>query len=369
VFLSALALTTLLFQGPTDGGMIRQDILLNLDGSEPRLMIRQPQEALAQPKKGPRTFGVNKIPFEFEWITWGFAKVGKADQHDLRLRVYSQERKPEGDSAQAVTRMMLRLWDLNFQRLGIDHAPRTPDGRRLINVYVTYGGKAGGEQFKHAEYEANTKVSTNNIYIYDMASFTDPLEMAREVAHEYGHATLPEVGGYTEPEYWANGYVGEKLYLTWIRDLLAANLLMPDDFMGVTKEQLDGWVSTNVDPLILAAAAKPPTMGALAKRDKAGLDLYVGLTVYMGQLLPNKVFARSLKLIGSQNARDYPGAIALAMEEPETVALTVPAALKGKEFWVPTGTGRLTGAKILAIEGGWTKISTTADTVTVKRRA
>jgi hypothetical protein len=401
-------LTTLLFATLfTPGqGQIRQDILLNKDGTLPRLMMRQPQDPLAPPKRGPKTFGENKIPFEFDWITWGFVRAGTGEEHELRLRVYSQERKPENDAAHSVTRMLLRLWDLNKQRLGIDQAPRQPDGYRLVNVYLTWGGQAGGEQFASADQgdgktplkvqvpdtadgtvaatlrstqvkgeqfkgfdvENNRRVTANNIYIYDLASFTDPVEMAREVAHEYGHATLPAIGTYTAPEAWANGYLGEKLYLLWARDILAKDLLHPDDFMGAKKEQLDAWLAKNVDPLVLQAATKPPTMGDLAGKDAKSMDAFLGLVLYMSEILPDKVFARSLKLIGSQSARDYPSAISLAVEEPEQVQIRLPEALKGKEIWLPAGKARVNGAKILSIEGGWAKVVATEGITLTPRR-
>ena len=392
--LTSLLFATLITQISPGQGQIRQDILLNKDGTEPRLMMRQPQDPLVPPKKGPKTFGENKIPFEFEWITWGFVRSGSSQEHELRLRVYSQERRPENDAAHSVTRMLLRLWDINKQRLGIDQAPRQPDGYRLVNVYLSWGGQAGGEQFTSAdqgdgktpfkvqvapssdgrvgstmsssqlkgeqfrstESEGNKRVTANNIYIYDLASFTDPVEMAREVAHEYGHSTLPGIGTYTAPEAWANGYLGEKLYLLWARDILAKDLLHPDDFMGAKKDQLDLWIAKNVDPLVLQAASKPPTMGELADKSAKGMDAYLGLAIYMAQILPERVFARSLKLIGSQNARDYLGAISLAAEEPDQLPITIPESLKGKEIWLPAGKGRVSGAKVLAIEGGWTKV-------------
>ncbi len=374
MLLAALAITTLMYQGPVEGQdpyadvPKRMDTLLNRDGSEPRLFVLRPEAPMPVPKKGPKVFGENKIPFEFDWITWGMVGLGSSEQKDLRLRVYSQERRPENDTALSVARMMLRLWDMNYQRLRLDHAPRNPDNYQLVNVYVTWGGKAGGEQFFSADFDGKKRVSANNIYLYDLASFTDPLEMAREVAHEYGHATLPPIGIYKSPEDWASGYLGEKLYLTWIRDQLEKNLLTPEDFMGVKKEQLDKWVAENVDPLVRMTAAKPPTMGSLSEKSATGMDAYLGLAMYASQILPDSVFARSLKLTGSQNARDFPGAIFLAVEEVNEVPIKVPDSLKGKTMWLPTGKGYVRGAKILAIENGWTKVQPGTDQIVIKTK-
>ncbi|MEZ0326932.1 MAG: hypothetical protein ACAH95_13615 [Fimbriimonas sp.] len=367
MFLSALTLAGLLLQGQQPDGPIRVDTLLTRDGSQARLFIERNETPMLQPKKGPKRFGENKVQFEFEWLTRGTVIVHTNGQHDLRMRVYSQERKPENDAAHAVTRMMLRLWDMNYRRVHLDQPPNSL-GYQILNVFITWGGKAGGEQFFGPDFEGKTRVTANTIYFYDLASFTDPLEMAREVAHEYGHATLPPIGGYKEREDWANGYLGEKLYLTWIRDVLAQGLLLPEDFMGVKKEQLDPWIAANVDPLVLKTAEKPPTMGTLADRTAKGMDAYLGLALYAAQILPENVFARSLKLTGSQNARDYPGAIFLALEEPDEVPITIPDILKGKAIWLPTGKGFVTGAKVLAIENGWTKVQTGSDPIVIRTK-
>lgn len=342
-------------QNPFDGVVTRQDILVNHDGSKPRLMMQQPQASLPSVHRDPKKVVAHGQPFVFDWITWGFVKpYMSSDQFNLRFMVYSQDRNPADDKALAVTQMLLRLWDLNHERMGLDHSEKSY--RQLINVYLTYGGDAGGEQFFGPDTEGTQRVPANNIFIYDIPSFKEPVEMAREIAHEYGHATLPPVGVYQAPEDWANGYFGEKLYLSWIRNLLATKALEPADFMGVTAPELDKWLATNVEPAVTRAATSVPSMGQLADRSAKGMDAFTGLGTYMGLILPGPVFGRSLKLIGSQNARDYPNAVLMAIEEPESVTLSFPEYLQGKAVWVPLAKGKLSGAKPLKFESGWAQI-------------
>lgn len=348
-------LTCLALLGAAQGqGDIRVDYLLNPDKTQPRTYIQTRLDALPTPKLSPKKFGVDKIAGEFDWLSAGYVRTRTGPQFELRFRVYSQERKQVVDTAFEVNRMLLRLWDMNWTRLGMDNPQQYHGG--IVDVYLSWGGKPGGEQMFVGDVENNRPVKANNIYFYDLASFTNPLEMAREVAHEFGHATLPAVGGYRAPEYWANGYLGEKLYMSWVRDLLASGQLVKDDFMFAPAEDVQKWVASNVDPLVARAAAVRPTQATLSGRDAAGMDAYLGLVLYMSQILPDKVFARTLKLMGSQDARDYPAAVLMAIEEPEDLEFRVPGALKGKSVWVPVSKGTVSGAKVLKIEGGWAQV-------------
>jgi hypothetical protein len=212
------------------------------------------------------------------------------------------------------------------------------------------------------------KKSVNTIYIYDVNSFTDPIEMAREVAHEYGHAVLPAIGGYTAPEGWANGYLGEKLFMNWLRDGMAEGRLGPDDAMGATAAQLDAWLAQKSDPLVLDAAQTFPTDTWLANPTAAGMDHYLGLALFAGNVLPNSVFGRSMLLTGSTEAKDYPAALVLATEEPDEYEIKIPKLLADKPIWLPTGKGRITGGKILKFKAGWAQVQAPEGTLTVVNR-
>jgi hypothetical protein len=323
----------------------RQFDLPNPDGGEPRTMIHVRDVRMAQPKICP------KHKWEFDWITAGYGFDERAQGKGLRVRVYSQERKEERDPM--IARMLMRLWDFNTQWLRIDHQPTS---RMLVDVYVGWGGQPGGEHLFTEEQEGGRWHKANVIYIYAMDSFREPVEMAREVAHEYGHATLPAVGGFTEPEHWANGYLGEKLYLRWLSQELKIGRLHPADAMGATADVLGKWVEKNVDPLVLKAAQQGPDVALLRKGTAESMDHYMGLALFMESLYPKSVFARSMRLTGSSDAKDYPAAAALAAMEREDLMLRVPALLKGQSFWIPLGKGKLSGATVLKRNGDWAQI-------------
>lgn len=328
--------------------------------SPARMWIQANRDADDPPHLSPKKFGELKQQWAFPWYVGGFGQVtGESEVDFRRFRVYSQEQK--GNPAFAVTEMLLRLWEFNLERLKLRHHPNY---RGLVDVYLCYGGKAGGEQILDTALEPipsapdHTKpYNVNTIYIYDMGSFSDPVEMAREVAHEYGHATWPHFGGFKEPEEWAEGYLSEKVYLQWIRDGLSRGDLAPSDTMGATKAGLDKWIAANVDPLVLKAAQVLPTPELIADPVAGGMNEFLGLALYVERLFPTSVFERSLKLTTAFVGKDYPTGVILAAQEPERVKLKIPADWAGKAIWVPLGAGRIRGAPILKkAPSGWAQI-------------
>lgn len=333
------------------GPIARALYLPNPYGTEPRVLLHIPLERLEIPKTAPK-----HPDWIFDWVSSSLCDViGEPRQFVLRFRVFAQERRENNDKAERVARMLSRLWEINHYRLGFDHSPQF--NSRIVDVYICYGGEAGGEQLFDEDTNPDGRtVKVNTIYIYALDSFTQPVEMAREVAHEYGHATLPAVGGFTKPEAWANGYLGEKLYLRVLRDEMAAQRLGTVDTMGASLASLDAWVKAHVDPLVQKAAAAGPQMDRLAGTTEDAMDAYMGLVCYAQSVLPETVFRRSLVLIGSTKAKDYPAGVVLAAEEPDAYEVAVPEILKGKPLWIPLGAGKLSGAKVLQKRDGWVQI-------------
>lgn len=332
------------------------------EGGEPRIQIIQNMERMDPPKFSP------KQKWIFEWVTSGMGRENvQENQLALRIRVFAQQQKEKDDPSPKVARMAMRLWDYNNRVLGIPHSPMFDDGR--VHFYLCFGGEAGGEQLFDEDEEGDRRKKVNTIYIYQIQNLRQPLEMAREVAHEYGHATLPAVGGFKTPEDWANGYLGEKLFLRYLRNELAAKRLGYDDSCGATVDQLDAFVKGEVDPLCAAIALKgPPEFDKLGGSGPVAMDAYMGLTLYIAEILPPRMFSRTLKLTGSTSARDVPAAISLAIEEPPTYVVAIPDYLKGKDVWVPVGKGKVSGAGVLKKQGDWALIRPLEGAVRVTNR-
>lgn len=333
-------------------------------GATAQIIVKE--DSLEPMARSPKRFGTPPRPWEFPWLYRGYTRRTTSESYRLRFRVYSQDRKGTNDPAARVTRMLTGLWEIGNQRIGLQHPEAYNIG--IVDVYLCWGGKAGGEQRFDVTYQGVNKINVNTIYFYDLASFFDPVEAAREVAHEYGHAVLPAIGGYKEPEYWANGYLGERLFLMYAREAMSSGFLKPEDLMLATPDQLDGWLKKQVEPLVLAASDALPTRTTMADTSAGGMNRYMGLALYAATVLPDSVFGRSLKLTGSTDAADYPEAIALAAEEPDSFDLRIPDYLRGRTLWVPLNKGHVTGGKILRTIGKWAKVQPTSPTVTVVNR-
>ena len=334
----------------------------NLDGllGKDSLLIQVPVERLKRPKLSP------KQGWEFDWTVAGY--VGNANQKEMRFDVYSQESTQSSLRAESVTRTLLRLASFNKARMRLDHAA---EFSKIVQVYLCYGGEPGGEQLFDVD-KGLDGAKVNTIYLYDLRSFTDPVEAAREVAHEYGHAVLPPVGGdYAAPEAWANGYLGEKLYLGYLADARETGQIGPEDTFGATPAVLRAWVRKNVDPLVEKALTDGPQAKALAGKDKAAMDAFFGLALATARLYNPVALHRAL-LVAGGDPKAFPDAASVASEEAHLYTLDVPASLHGKAIWLPLGKdpkkSRIMGASPIGNErrDGWVHVRVGSGPVVVR---
>jgi len=299
-------------------------------------------DALDSPKRAPQR------DFEFDYLVTGLAEV---DSLSPRFRVFSQDAHTQHDLAPLVARMLLRLWQINYVEFGLDHSYRY--NHHLIDVYLCQQGDPGGEQF--FAYDPDAKTDSDVIFIYDLKSFTDPVEQAREIAHEYGHATLPPIGGYGNGEPWANGDAGEVLYMRSLRDALKSHLLTSDDAMGADEGGINAWIKQNADPLLIKAATHSPR--ALDSKTEDGRDAYLGWMLYVSALVPPQIWRRIVRLTPTTDAKDFPGTVLDAISESdEEIDLRVPSQLAERTIWVPLGNRILSGGDLVERQGGWGKV-------------
>ncbi|MEA3402717.1 MAG: hypothetical protein U9R79_15870 [Armatimonadota bacterium] len=71
----------------------------------------------------------------------------------------------------------------------------------VVRLWMCESGPTGAEQYE------------DDIFLYDVGRDRAPVEWLREIAHEWGHFSLPRMGRFTEPEPYANGVLGEALLL------------------------------------------------------------------------------------------------------------------------------------------------------------
>jgi hypothetical protein len=237
--------------------------------------------------------------------------------------------------------MTLRLWDLSNTKLGFDHSRLFG---KLVNVYLCGGGTPGGEQLFYQR--------QNAIYIYQLSSFKPPMEMAREIAHEYGHAMLPAVGGFVSPEDWGNGYLGERLFLTW------AAQLSSDDIMGVEKRDLFSWLGKKATPLALRVWNHGPP-------PKLKMDDYIGLNLFVWEAFPNAL-GRAMLLSGGQDAQASLRGVLEAVNEKRTWRIRVPRGLT--EVWLPLrGKWNISGGTFIGRRGDWVRVKVEREVIGVSK--
>lgn len=341
----------------------------NLAGFEDpteKLMVSVDLRPMKDAKMSP------KGEWSFSHLALGFGRKQAGEAFFTRFRLFAENEADLRRVAGPMTRQLLRQWDFNVTRLRLDHAPAYY--QRLVDVYLAREGSPGGEhRFDMDPFITDSggkPERVNTIYIYKVDSFREPFEMAREVAHEYGHATLPPVGGYDYPEEWVNGDMGERLYLMWLAEAMAAGKAVPEDAMGATRAQLESYVQRNVTPLVRDAMLNGPNQARLARRDKSGFEAFLGQFLYSAVLLPRPVLARAV-LLGTQTQKGtgYPAGVVEAMSEREEVELRKPAGAGSSPIWIPLGKGTIRGAKVLSRSGGWARIQPTAEIMMIRNPA
>ncbi|MCU0316214.1 MAG: hypothetical protein MUC92_06450 [Fimbriimonadaceae bacterium] len=303
-----------------------------------------------------------KFSWEFRFLTFGNVRLDKdVDTRNTRFRVFSQFRRgnPLEDEGRQAAQMLTRLWEFNRYRLNLDH--RSDTYGRFVDVYLAFGGKAGGEQLlihNKNEQVDGKPVFTNTFYIYDIASFVKPVERAREVAHEYGHASLPAIGPFDQPESWANGDIGERIFLRWIMEEMEKKKLTTLDTMGASLDDLKGYVKEKVTPQIHEIGRNGPNAKLLEGKSKASFDHAVSLFVYAQQILPQSALSRLMRL-SNQDARQIPKTIVDVAAELRTWSPVWPTELVNQPLWLPLGKGTVRGGSVVRRQGDWALVSRT----------
>lgn len=150
-----------------------------------------------------------------------------------------------------------------------------------IQVWLVSEGDAGGEQWQ------------GHLYFYDLERPRSNLEWMRECAHEYGHISLPGTSGFTEPESWADGELGERLLLRWLGD--SSKLRVPSsksgdrnlepgtwnpELLGFKASGLESYLNRYVEPLVKGFAERGWQPEIVAKHDRAAMEHVMGLALW-----------------------------------------------------------------------------------------
>ncbi|HLK61664.1 MAG TPA: hypothetical protein VKU00_34275 [Chthonomonadaceae bacterium] len=253
------------------------------------------------------------------YVTQRSSKSDTIHGYGRRFQVFVPDRASL-PLAKRVARLLLLLWGENHEHLRFDHTADFP----TINVWLTreiasgLSPDTGGEQFEH------------EIYLYAIFRDRSPTEWAREIAHEYGHYALPGISGFTAPEEWANGVLGERLFLKWIGEDLKAGRLHAGDLTFITPDQLETYLALQVTPLVRRIVHEGIKAQEMAKRDAEGMDYYTGAALGIDTLYGSRMLLSAMSLTHSPDstrlaqAPDFLRGFLEALRSADTFTVTVP---------------------------------------------
>ncbi|MFM9873828.1 MAG: hypothetical protein ACKVQS_10235 [Fimbriimonadaceae bacterium] len=302
--------------------------------------------------------------WKFSYLSMALCQPLEQPSPTARIRVFSntRDRQDADDISQWVARYMGRLWNYLYFRCDIDHNARWG---RLVDIYLTNegdparDGQAGSAQINQYDSQdldsADRPTPRANIYVFKISEAKRGIQLSRELAHEYGHALLPYATGFEKPESYPNGDLGERIFLSFIRDDLKAGKLTSEDIIFTSQTDLDSYYRAKVQPHVTRIAASGPDFKLFTETNEKAYFEWVGIGTYLSRICPPMLFARYVNLC-TKVAADSELAITSAAEERETWQLTIPDELKGKPLYIPLVKGKVTNAKILQKSGNWAKI-------------
>jgi len=231
--------------------------------------MRIPSSA-SQTGVNPTTITDPKRRGLYNRVSYGYILDPDTGRLELKLALHYPSETLTGPGidgsriADAAVDNLLRLWWLGRDILG--RVPSPDDGP--LNVWLTSSGEAGGEQWR------------NNLYLYEFGRKRKPAEWLREIAHEWGHLLLPGIDGFTNPEAWANGVMGETLFLKWLAQSAEREGPEAVDALWPGKVDLAEHFASHNDTLLNTFLTQGPNSTLLVDRGRQGMDYIVGLTLF-----------------------------------------------------------------------------------------
>ncbi len=148
--------------------------------------------------------------------TYGYSVPEGSDRMMMRFllhyrsRLISPTRTDYSELAPKLMHLLLRAYAYFDTYLGKSSPVDGP-----TEAYLLEQGPPGAEAYHSA------------IYLYSAQKERPPVEWARQIAHEYGHLVLPPVGRYVEPEDYASGLWGERLFIQWLAEEAGVVAMVP----------------------------------------------------------------------------------------------------------------------------------------------
>jgi len=148
----------------------------------------------------------------FANVAYGYVWEDSRARWELRVRLHSTS---AADRTLVRGALQTSLALIVTGRAFLDLDP-TRVWQRPLGIWLAEGGTPGAQG------------SARDLYFYAIATPRDPAEWFREFAHEYGHAVLPGIGGFTKTDdAYADGNLGELLFPKWLATATPEGLVWP----------------------------------------------------------------------------------------------------------------------------------------------
>ena len=153
-----------------------------------------------------------------------------------------------------------------------------------------------------------------NIYVLKVGAQREPAEWVRQMLHEYGHAVLPGVDHFAEPEPWANGRLGEQLFARWLKQIhesrpghpwLASSPAGPDGQPSPASVAGLDALTEDADRCLGVFLHAGPSSNLMAERTQAAMDYYLGFANYVERAFGSEVLATAMRLTAGNTCRDF----------------------------------------------------------------
>lgn len=166
--------------------------------------------------------------------------------------------------------------------------------RYPVAVWLSPNGAPGAETWN------------GSIVIHDAGAERSALEWVRQLTHEWGHAAIPGGGGFRNPEAWAAGDLGERLFPPAMRDA---------GWLSAWGEPLDikPYERAYVDPPRAAFARTGPVPDLVKGDDEAAYNHYLGACLYVAAAYGPPVLAAALDDLDGPRTSDFLAAVSRAL--------------------------------------------------------
>lgn len=252
----------------------------------------------------------------FTFVTYGYLSDPEDPLGRLRLRVrvhypsdaISLAGRDYATEATRVARLLLHLCAYYSAYVGRSAELRFP---RTLPAYLVEGGPTGPESLRR------------DVAIWNIDAERGPLEWVRAVCRGFGHAALPAVGQFLEPEPWAGGQIGELLFAKW----LAVNALDGRPEWGAETVDLAGVLEAEAGRALQAFMAEPPNSERMDDVTERGFMLCAGAALYADSVLTQSELGQALGSADRPRPLEFLWQIAEAVRARKPAAVRLPGGL------------------------------------------